>query len=247
MGGDNQPRPVWQLAIAGLAVLFGLSALTSLGIWQIERRAWKLDLIQKVDTRIHAEAVMAPGPDAWPEVTTDHDAYRHVTAHGVFQNDKETLVQAFTLLGPGFWVITPLKTDEGFTVLVNRGFTPYDKREASARKDGQATGKASVTGLLRITEPKGRLWRSNDPANDLWYSRDVAAIAKKRGLSDVAPYFIDADTTPNPGGVPVGGMTVVGFANNHLIYAITWFSLDAMLAAYAVIGIRDERRRRKKT
>ncbi|MCA3579738.1 MAG: SURF1 family protein, partial [Bradyrhizobium sp.] len=88
----------------------------------------------------------------------------------------------------------------------------------------------SVTGLLRMSEPKGGFLRSNDPAAGRWYSRDVAAIAATRGLSQVAPYFIDADATPNPGGTPLGGLTIVRFPNNHLIYALTWFALAFMLA-----------------
>jgi surfeit locus 1 family protein len=109
---------------------------------------------------------------------------------------------------------------------------------------GQITGETSVTGLMRMTEPKGGFLRSNDPANERWYLRDVGEISAKRGLSDAAPYFIDAEANSGTGG-PVGGLTVVSFPNNHLVYALTWFGLAALLAVWAVVLIRDEHQRRQ--
>jgi len=126
-------------------------------------------------------------------------------------------------------VLTPLRTTDGNVVLVNRGFVPPERREPATRRDAD-TGAVTVTGLLRMTEPKGAFLRTNDPSANRWYSRDVAAIAAARGLAPVAPFFIDADATLNPGGYPIGGLTVITFANNHLIYALTWFALAFMLA-----------------
>ncbi len=99
---------------------------------------------------------------------------------------------------------------------------------------GQIAGEVTVTGLLRLSEPKGGFLRSNDPAAGRWYSRDVEAIARDKSLGDTEPYFIDADATANPGGYPVGGLTVVQFRNSHLSYAITWFAL-ALLALGAAV------------
>jgi surfeit locus 1 family protein len=160
----------------------------------------------------------------------------------VFQHDRETLTQAVTAAGPGFWVMTPLTTDAGFTVLVNRGFVSPELRAAESRPLGQASGEQRVTGLLRITEPHGGFLRANDPGRDLWRSRDVSAIADRRGLNGAAPYFIDADATPNPGGWPRGGLTVVRFANSHLVYAITWFALALGVAVALGVALRAQRR-----
>jgi surfeit locus 1 family protein len=232
------------LALFGLLALAGIAGLTALGVWQLERRVWKLDLIERVDARIHASPVPAPGPEAWPSVSAASDEYRRVAVTGHFLNDRETLVQAVTDLGGGFWVMTPLVTDRGFTVLVNRGFVLPEKRDPASRSDGQTQGEVTVTGLLRISEPKGGFLRSNDPAAGRWYSRDVAAIAAAKGVEQVAPYFIDADGTRNPGGWPVGGLTVVSFPNSHLSYALTWFALDLMLIGAVLYLVRSERRRR---
>lgn len=240
------PRSARALIIIGLLALLGVVLLVALGVWQLDRLNWKLHLIAAVDARVHAAAVAAPGPSAWPAMTQDGDEYRHVTASGRFLNQDETLVQAVTEKGAGFWVLTPFATDDGFTVLVNRGFLPADKREAAARQAGEIAGETRVTGLLRSSEPGGGFLRSNDPKADRWYSRDVAAIAAARGLGTAAPYFIDADATPNPGGLPLGGLTVIDFPNNHLVYALTWFALAIMLAGMAAYILLGEWRLRRR-
>ena len=222
---------------AGAALLAAVAGFAALGVWQLERRAWKLDLIARVDARSAAEAVAAPGPEDWPEVTADRDAYTRVRVSGHFLHDREVAVQAVTVLGPGYWILTPLETPD-FTVLVNRGFVPLDRREAATRVEGQVGGTLGVTGLLRVSEPGGGFLRRNDPAAGRWYSRDVAAIAEDRGLGEVAPYFIDADATPNPGGLPVGGLTVIRFHNSHLVYALTWFALAGGLAVGGIVALR---------
>jgi surfeit locus 1 family protein len=241
-GSAPSPAPISFLRRAVFGVGAGLVfvVLLGLGTWQVERRAWKLDLIARVEARVHAPPVPAPGPADWPRIGPD-DAYRHVTVSGTFLHDRETLVQAVTERGGGFWVLTPLRRPDGSLVLVNRGFVPGDRRDPATREPGQIPGETAVTGLLRLTEPKGAFLRSNDPKDDRWYSRDVAAIAAARGLADVTPYFVDADTTPNPGGLPVGGLTVIAFPNNHLVYAITWYGMALMLAGAMVYLLRGGR------
>lgn len=229
------------VVVAGLALFVGFLAL---GGWQVQRLAWKTHLIAQVDARVHAAAVPAPGPTEWAGVTRDKDQYLRVTVRGRFLHDKETLVQAVTDAGGGFWVMTPLVDDRGFTVLINRGFVPAGRRNPAVRADGQVEGQQTVTGLLRITEPKGGFLRANDPAGDRWRSRDVAAIAARRDLTTVAPYFIDADASPNPGGWPRGGLTVIRFANSHLVYALTWFGLALLSLVGLWLFLRDGRRNR---
>lgn len=223
------------------AVLF--AGFSALGVWQVQRLAWKQELIRQVDARIHAASIAAPPPGQ--VVTRQADQYRRVVVSGRFDHSREALVKAVTDLGPGYWVMTPLETDRGFTVLINRGFLPSERQKLADRAAGQVGGLTTVVGLLRLTEPDGGFLRANDPAGDRWFSRDVAGIAKARGIAGfVAPYFIDADATPNPGGWPRGGLTVVRFANSHLIYALTWFGLALMSAAGFVLFAREEKRRR---
>ena len=96
-----------RIVLAGLALL-AIAGLVALGLWQLERRAWKLALIAQVERRLSAAPVAAPGPRAWPRIGRD-DAYRRVTVRGTFMQDRETLVQAATALGRGYWVMTPLR------------------------------------------------------------------------------------------------------------------------------------------
>ncbi|PDT53307.1 MULTISPECIES: SURF1 family protein [Sinorhizobium] len=227
------------ISLIGLLLIAGLLAL---GTWQVERLSWKLNLIARVEQRIHAAPVPPPSRSDWPKVSQARDEYRRVRARGRFVYDEETLVYAATELGAGFWVMTPLALDDGTTVLINRGFVPTDKREASARAQSQVESDTEVTGLMRMDEPKGSLLRSNRPEEGRWYSRDIGSIAAARGLSGVAPYFIDADASPNPGGLPVGGLTRVVFPNNHLIYALTWFCLALMSAAMLILFWRSAAR-----
>lgn len=233
------------VAAVGAAVLVVFMALMALGTWQVERLSWKRDLVARVDRRVTAAPQPPPAPAAWPAVTAAADEYRHVRVQGRFVDARETLVQAVTAFGGGFWLLLPFRTDAGFVVLVNRGFVPADLRDPASRRAGESHGETAVTGLLRISEPNGAFLRSNDAAADRWYSRDVAAIAAARDLGPVAPYFIDADDTPNPGGTPIGGLTIVAFTNNHLVYAITWYGLAVLLAGAAAWAIRDEWRARK--
>ncbi|MGJ3629082.1 SURF1 family protein [Sphingomonas sp. MMS24-JH45] len=200
-------------AFAAIVVLIGL------GLWQVERLQGKRALIAQVGARLAAPAVAAPRRTVGPRSarTTPIPACQ-VTGRW---RGPDTLVQAVTDLGGGFWVMTPFTTREGWTLLVNRGFVP-----AGARAQPPAGNR--VAGLLRTTEPGGAFLRDNDPAAGRWYSRDVAAIAAARGVGRTASYFVDADTGAT-GGWPRGGMTVVRFANNHLVYALTWFALAGLV------------------
>ena len=229
------------MSVAALVLFVGFLAL---GGWQVQRLMWKTALIAQVDARVHAAPVSAPGPAQWETVTRSGDQYRRVSVRGVFQNDRETFVQAVTDAGAGFWVMTPLADARGFTVLVNRGFVTPERRDPALRADGQLTGEQTVVGLLRITEPKGGFLRANEPQADRWRSRDVAAISERHDLTNAAPYFIDADATANPGGWPLGGLTVIRFPNSHLIYALTWFGMALLTVVGFGLFLREERRRR---
>lgn len=227
------------LLVLMVSAFLGFSAL---GTWQVERRAWKLALIERVEQRVRAPASVAPGPSEWPKVSRESDEYRHVAATGRFLSGADTLVQAVTDLGGGRWVLTPLLQHDGSLVLVNRGFIAGESARAPA------ASQVTVVGLLRLSEPGGGFLRKNDAAAGRWYSRDVQAIATARGLARVAPYFIDAEAAPPAAALagddsqPVGGLTVVSFHNSHLVYAITWYALAVLSLVGLWQVLRLERR-----
>lgn len=240
------PRgPLTLAALAVMALVF-FSGFIALGTWQAHRLGWKHALIARVDQRVHAPAVAAPDPEQWPTINADADEYRHVRLSGVFLADRQTLVWASTEQGNGYWVMTPLRLPDGSVVLVNRGFVPTAECDSNAPCVRPPDGTSTVTGLLRMSQTYAFL-RHNDPAQGRWYTRDVQAIATARGLTDVAPYFVDADAAPADGKSrwPQGGLTVITFPDNHLAYLITWYLLALMVAGAAAYVGREEYRLRR--
>lgn len=234
-----------RLIAPGIATLVVFAILIGLGVWQIERLAWKEALIAAVESRVGDPPIPAPGPSAWPALDLDAVDYTPVTVSGTFHYPSEVHLYATVsepkggrYAGVGWFIYTPLKTDEGWWVYVNRGFVPDDRKSASTRREGQVEGRVTVTGLLRRPETPWRILRPGSNGSDnQWFYREPARFGEAHGLSsaELAPYTIEADATPNPGGLPQGGETRVTFPNNHLNYAITWFALAAGLLA--VFGI----------
>ena len=228
--------------VLAVAALLLVALFLGLGTWQVVRLQWKLDLIARVDARVNAAPAAPPPAARWAQITKTSDEYRRVRLAGHYLYEFTAPVQAVSELGAGFWLLTPLCTADGAIVLVNRGFIPaadnkpgtYAARRAADYPCANGGEQVEVTGLLRISEPGGGFLRENDPANNRWFSRDVQALAAARGLSNVAPYFVDAGKGQDPAGAPeraVGGLTVVSFVNNHLVYALTWYALALMVAA----------------
>lgn len=249
-----RPRSMARVILAILGLLL-IVLFAGLGTWQVFRLQWKLALIERVESRVNAAPVSLPPASRWAEVSKASDEYRRVRLSGRFLHEYTTPVQAVSELGAGFWLLTPLCSTDGSIVLVNRGFIPasgntaarYPARRAAGNPCAGAAGAPhTLTGLLRISEPGGGFLRDNDPVRNRWFSRDVAAIAAARGLASangapaapngapvVAPFFVDAARGQDPAGAPdrpVGGLTVISFQNNHLVYAITWYALALMVA-----------------
>jgi surfeit locus 1 family protein len=240
-GSTRGPRSSGTLVAPLTAAALAMAGFVALGVWQLHRLAWKEALIERVERHAHGRPTPAPDPNA--PLAREADEYRRVHLRGRYDHERETLVRASTALGSGYWVLTPLRTGDGVRVLVNRGFVPPELRERAHRIE--PTDEQEVVGLLRFSEPGGSLLQHNDAAHERWYSRDVQAIAQARGLGGaVAPYFIDA-AAGSATEWPRPGLTVLYFSNNHLVYAVTWFALAAMVACAIGYLVIDERRLRR--
>lgn len=241
------PGPAGRRGKALLVVLGTLliALFAGLGTWQVFRLQWKLDLIARVEARVHAAPVAPPNAAHWGGVASASHEYLRVRVDGAYLYELTTPVQALTEEGSGYWLLTPMCTADGNIVLVNRGFVPsvlgaatrYTAQRAAPDPCADAGPRRTLVGLLRTSEAGGVFTRANDRAGNRWFSRDVEAIAAARGLADgarpVAPFFIDAAAGQNPAGSPdqpQGGLTVVAFHNSHLVYAITWYALACMVA-----------------
>lgn len=237
---------------AVLLVILGLAAfavLLALGTWQVQRLHWKEGLIATIDERIAS----APRPLAEIEARLadagDVD-YWPVTVSGTFRHEGERHFFATHRGQSGYFVFTPLALGDGRLVLVNRGFVPFDRKDPASRAEGQVEGVRTVTGLARnrVEEKPNSLMPDNDPAKNIFYWKDLDAMASSAGVGtreDYLGFFIDADDAPNPGGLPVGGVTLIDLPNSHLQYAVTWYGLAAALAG--VLGVWLWRRRRPAT
>lgn len=236
-------KPRWPLlVIVTIFAVIGVFGFGSLGVWQIKRLAWKTDLIERVDARVHAPAVSAPSAPEWANISREGSEYLHVTMNGTFLNDDEVQVYTPTDWGPGYWVLTPLQRDDGSIVIVNRGLISEEYKSPTSRPAPE--GPQVVNGLLRITEDKGWLFsQPNQPEIDKWHLRDVKAIAAAKGLTNVAPYFVDQELL-DPTAWPRGGQTVLSFRNSHLSYALTWFALTLFVAGAWGFVVYTEFRRR---
>lgn len=216
-------RPYPGLTIA-CAILFVL--LCGLGTWQLERLQWKLALIARVNSHLAA----APLPlDAVLAMKGDDAQYRRVSMNGRFDHAHEAYVFTTDQGAAVYHVLTPLKTNDGKVLMVDRGEVPKEKLDPATRAAGNVEGDAHVTGVWRVPDPPGAFTPPPDTEKRVWFARDLAAIATADRLNLTAPVVVEADTAPNPGGWPRGGQTVVNFRNQHLSYAVTWFGLALCL------------------
>jgi surfeit locus 1 family protein len=226
--------------IAAFLGVLAFAALIALGTWQVERLHWKEGLLATIDRRIHSE----PRPLSEIErlFAEKHDVeYWPVTTKGTFLHSGERHFLATWNGDSGFDVYTPLKLGDGRYVFVNRGFVPYGRKDPATRAEGQVQGEVTVTGLARnpLAGKPSFIVPDNEPAKNMFYWKDLAVMAATAGLpagAKVLPFFVDANDSPNPGGLPVGGVTLINLPNNHFQYALTWYGLALVLLV--VVGTR---------
>lgn len=228
-------RAIRGLIFPGVLSLIVLAVLICLGNWQMQRLAWKENLIATVAARVQEAARPLPPASSWPALDLNENEYRAFSASGRFRHEHE--VQVYTVLstpkgsfsGAGYWVLTPLELEDGGIVIVNRGFVPQELKDPSTRKEGQTEGLVRVTGLLRMREQPNYFTPTNDLAKNAWYRRDPAAIANAFGLKNVASFMLDAKGEYRPDMLPQPNETKITFTNNHLGYALTWYGLACTL------------------
>lgn len=223
-----------------LFTVAGLALLLSLGTWQVQRLAWKNGLIAARAAAVAAPAVPLPRSlDAARGLE-----FHHVTAEGRLLNDRELYLHATDEGGDqGYHIVTPLALAGGGAVLVDRGFVPERLKAPDTRAAANADGTVAVTGLLRLPQEGKASWfvPDNQPGRNEWFTLDPPAMAQAAGVAEILPFFVAADGTPNPGGYPVGGQTPLDLPNDHLQYAITWYTLAACLVIVYILLVRRRR------
>ena len=226
---------VWPTIIAGP----GLALLLGLGTWQLERLEWKNALIAERDSRM-AAPVASFDIDSQPLGPLN---FRRVSVRGEFLHHQEFHLLSRTSKGrAGIHVVTPLIPRPEIaghpTILVNRGWVPNALSDPGRRHEGQTSGIVVVEGIAR-TEVGRQGWFApeNDPAGGVWHRLDVGQISDVLGLP---PFVIEAGPALNLGGFPIGGQTRVQIRNDHLGYAIIWYTLAAALAVIYLLFVRQK-------
>jgi surfeit locus 1 family protein len=209
-----------------MAVLM-FALLLALGFWQLQRLQWKLALIGEMTQNMHAAPLSM---DQVLKIGLAAAQYHRVALKGRYLNPREAYIFATDPKGePVYHVWTPFLLEGGGTMMIDRGIVPPALRDPRTRPKGQLEGERLVTGVLRTPDGPGPFTPAPLLARHIWYARDLSGVARAEHLVLLAPAIIEADATPNPGGWPRGGQTLVALPNDHLQYAITWFLLAACL------------------
>ena len=218
-----------------ISVALAFLVLIGLGTWQLQRREWKLALIERIESRAHGEPIsLSFAKDLWSRAR-DVEYYR-VLLVGRFRHEFERHLFTVDDGKAGWRVITPLATASGDLVLVDRGFVPEELENPSSRPQGQIDGQVELIGLARAPVSGGWFTPPGDAARKRWFSRDVAGIAASLPddqTAHVVPFVVEAEAEPIPGGWPRAGGTRLELPNRHLEYALTWYVLALTLLAVA--------------
>ena len=229
--------------LAGVAILIGL------GIWQLDRKVWKENLIATVTARLDRAPEDLPPRENWPQLVPAGNEFARVKFPAEFLPGEEALVytagSAFRpdVQGAGYWVFAPARLAGGSVVLVDRGFVPADRKDPATRAQGTPQGVVDIVGVMRWPEARGMFTPADEPQNNVWYLRDSKAIAAAKKWDTAAPFYIEQETPMPPGGWPKPGKLVVALPDNHLQYAITWFGLALGLAGVYAVWLAGRLRR----
>jgi surfeit locus 1 family protein len=233
-GGMLEPTV---FAVVGIAILVGL------GIWQLDRKTWKENLIAALTTRLARAPEDLPPRDQWKHLNPEREEFSRVGFPAEFLPGQEALVysagSAFRpdVRGPGYWVFAPARLAGGSIVIVDRGFVPSDRKDPATRAQGEPHGSVDIVGIVRWPEMRGLFTPADDPKDNIWYVRDIKAMAAAHHWQSIAPFYVEQESPVPPGGLPKPGKLVVNLPDNHLQYAITWFGLALGLACVYVLFI----------
>ncbi|MFK7939896.1 MAG: SURF1 family protein [Roseovarius sp.] len=197
--------------------LIGCAILVSLGMWQVQRLAWKENILHEIDTTLLATPVALP---AAPQETPDE--YLPVTVTGRFDADTLRVLVSQKQIGAGYRLITALETPQR-RVLVDRGFIKVDTPLGPAPE-----GAVTVEGNLLWPDDRNSSTPDNDVAGNIWFARDVEQMAQALNTDAVLVIARNmSQPDPNVTPLPVDTSAV---PNDHLSYAVTWFSLAGIWA-----------------
>jgi cytochrome oxidase assembly protein ShyY1 len=238
----------------GFAVftLVMVAIFAGLGVWQLQRRVEKHALIASLTERLAAAPVPLPPPSQWAGLTAASDEFRRVSFAATYARLPDAMVYSSgsavreDISGPGTWAFLPARLASGETVVVNAGFVPNTMQERAVEDRAVARlltdQPVTLKGYLRFPEAAGVLTPAENSAARLWFTRDQRAMARQLGWGTVAPFYIDLETPVPDSGIPKPGPLDVHLRDDHLQYAITWFTLAVAVVIAFAVWLRAQRR-----
>lgn len=222
--------------IPALMTIPALIILVLLGSWQLQRLEWKTDLFNELTTRQEHAPITVPLPISKSNINTLK--YHNTTFTGTFLHDKEIHIYTGAVKikrERGFYIITPFQLDgSNHIIAVNRGWIPNSLKDASKRPETLPTGIQTITGALTISEKPTWFTPPNDLKNNVWLWLDIDAMAQHWALSLQPLALLQADKAKNAT-YPIPPATQINLRNDHLQYAIIWYSLAfALLIIYII-------------
>jgi cytochrome oxidase assembly protein ShyY1 len=241
----------------GVFTLVMVVAFAGLGVWQLQRRVEKHALIAALDERLAAAPVALPPPAQWAVLTPAKDEFRRVTFTATWAALPDAMVYSSgsavrdDISGPGTWAFLPARLPSGELVVVNAGFvqnTMQDRAQQDRAAGRLVSGRAvTLTGYIRFPETAGTLTPSENRAKRLWFTRDHLAMARALGWDEggrqVAPFYLDLESPVPESGIPKPGPLQVHLKDDHLQYAITWFTLAGAVVIAFGVWARAQRKR----
>jgi cytochrome oxidase assembly protein ShyY1 len=246
MNEAQRQRAPWGF---GVFTLVMIAAFVGLGLWQLQRRVEKHALIAALTERLAAAPVPLPSASAWNGLTPAHDEFRRVTLTATYAPLPDAMVYSAGSAVredagmPGTWAFLPARLASGETVVIDAGFVENTMQDRAVEDRAVAklvTGApVAMTGYLRFPESAGLFAPASSPDKRLWFARDHLDMAKTlrwgQEGNKVAPFYVDLETPAPLNGIPRPGPLQVHLRDEHLQYAVTWFTLAfAVAIAFAV-------------
>jgi cytochrome oxidase assembly protein ShyY1 len=240
----------------GIFTLVMVALFVGLGVWQLERRTEKHALIAALTERLAAEPAPLPPTSQWAALTAARDEFRRITFTATYLRLPDAMVYSAgsavreDISGPGTWALLPARLPSGEIVVVNAGFVDNTMQHRGV-EDRAVAGlvtdqPVTLTGYLRFPESAGLLTPAANADKRLWFVRDTDAMARTLGWDKdgktVAPFYIDLESPVPANGVPKPGPLQVHLRDDHMQYAITWFSLAAAVVIAFAVWLRGRRR-----
>jgi len=233
--------------VAGFAIftLAMVAVFVGLGVWQLQRRVEKHALIAALTERLAAAPGALPQVSQWITLTPERDEFRRVSFTATYDRRPDAMVYSSgsavrdDISGPGTWAFLPARLPDGGTVVINAGFVQNTMQDRAAEDRAVAPLRTDkpvmLTGYVRFPETAGTLTPSENIAKRLWFTRDHVAMAHALDWGAVAPFYIDLEAPVPANGIPKPGALEVHLKDDHLQYAITWFTLaGAVVIAFGV-------------